>query len=361
MDIQITKYNVLRFIPLRKIILIFIFSISLVSCKAQTLDSTTLGTKIDSLLQTESNRPFNGIILVSQKDSIIYSKMYGFSNIDEKVAFKESDQFVIGSLSKQITAVLILQTFERNELKLEDPLGKFLPELTMPWKDSVTVHHLLNHTHGIEDLGVPLKFSVGTDFEYSNLGYQFLAQILEKTSKKSFPNLLSEFFENNNLRHSAHPSINQHWNLIDGHDRNDSGEINTASFYFNNLSAASGTMISNSSDMQLWNELLHGKKLLNKETYGLMTTASATQNHSLFGEVGYGYGIRISKSQNIKEIGHTGYIPGFISMNFYYPETETSLIVLENLDWQDEAIKNTFLFELEIREIVRNSLKNQNY
>lgn len=338
-----------------------ILSVGLNSCKAQISKKSATVSRIDSLIQTDSIRPFNGVVLVCQNDSVVYSKMYGFSDIDKKIGFNKNDQFVIGSLSKQITAVLILQAIDRAELKLEDPLEKFLPELTLPWKDSVTVHHLLNHTHGIEDLEEPLKFQVGTDFSYSNLGYELLAQILEQTSKKSFSELLTEFFENNNMKYSAHPSINRNGNLIDGHVRNDTGKINTTTFYFNELSVASGTMISNSTDLQLWNKLLHKEKLLKKETYELMTTASATQNHSLFGEVGYGYGIRISKNQNIKEIGHTGYTPGFISMNFYYPETETSLIVLENLDQQNVDINNKFYFELKIREIIRNSLENHGH
>jgi len=334
-----------------------ILSTGLVCCKAQISKKSFFVSKMDSLLKTESIRPFNGVVLVSQNYSIVYSKLYGFSNIDKQIGFNENDQFVIGSLSKQITGVLILQAFESAELKLEDPVGEFLPELTMPWKDSVTVHHLLNHTHGIENLDQPLRFPVGTNFSYSNLGYELLAKILEKTSKKPFPKLLTEFFEKNNMKYSEHPSTNQHGNLIDGHVRNEAGKTNTTTFHFNDLSAASGTMISNSIDLQLWNKLLHGKKLLKKETYELMTTSSATQNHSLFGEVGYGYGIRISNDQNINEIGHTGYIPGFISMNFYYPETDTSLIVLENLDQQNVDIKNKFYFELKIREILRSSLK----
>lgn len=352
------KYAPLGFKKLSRLIFLMIIGSGLVSCKAQTADQPTFVTEIESLLQTESVRPFNGVVLVSQKDSIVYSKMYGYSNVDKKVQFKEDNQFVIGSLSKQITAVIVLQAFERGELKLDDSLEKFLPELKMYWKDSVTIHHLLNHTHGIENLENPLKFPVGTDFSYSNLGYEILAQILEKTSKKSFSELLTGFFENNKMKHSAHPSINQLGNLIDGHVRNDIGKVDTTTFHFSNISAASGTMISNDTDLQLWNKLLHSGKLLKKETYLLMITASATQNHSLFGEVGYGYGIRISNDQNIKEIGHSGYIPGFISMNFYYPKTGTSLIVLENLDQQNVDIKNKFYFELKIREILRNSLKN---
>lgn len=67
------------------------------------------------------------------------------------------------------------------------------------------------------------------------------------------------------------------------------------------------------------------------------------------------FALRINNSENILEIGHTGYVPGYLSMNFYYPDSKINIIVLENLDWKDENIKKTFYFELKIRELLKRS------
>ena len=79
------------------------------------------------------------------------------------------------------------------------------------------------------------------------------------------------------------------------------------------------------------------------------------RNHPLFGTIPYGYGLQMDPKDGIIEIGHGGYAPGFVSVCFYYPETMLSLVVLENLDWKDDTMKETFFFETQLREIVRNS------
>jgi len=135
------------------------------------------------------------VVLISQNDTIIYSKAKGYSDFENKTELEASDLFVIGSISKQITAVLVLKEMENGALKLDDPIQKFLPELKQSWAKEVTIHHLLTHTHGIIDINIPLAFQPGSTFQYSQLGYQLLANILEHTQKKSFKEISMEFFK----------------------------------------------------------------------------------------------------------------------------------------------------------------------
>jgi D-alanyl-D-alanine carboxypeptidase len=115
-------------------------------------------------------------------------------------------------------------------------------------------------------------------------------------------------------------------------------------------------LISTANDLLIWNKMLHEGDLLSKESYEQMTTPYMIQDHSLMGKVGYGYALRISEENGVKAIGHTGYVPGFISMNYYYPQTKTSLIMLENLDWNDESIQNTFCFEMGVKGVLEKGL-----
>ena len=98
---------------------------------------------IDTLLAVPTKKPFNGIILVAQNETTLYSKVYGYSDIDNKTPLKIDDQFVIGSISKQITAVLVLREYEKGHLQLNVPIRKYLPEMPETWADSVTIHQLL--------------------------------------------------------------------------------------------------------------------------------------------------------------------------------------------------------------------------
>ncbi len=115
--------------------------------------------RLDSLFATDRQQFYNGIILVSQHDQIVYQKQFGSSNLHKKIPFRFSDRFVIGSVSKQFTATIVLREMEKGHLALQDMIGKYLPDLQQPWKDSVTIHHLLTHTHGITAVDKPLSFT----------------------------------------------------------------------------------------------------------------------------------------------------------------------------------------------------------
>ncbi|WP_083332317.1 serine hydrolase [Cellulophaga baltica] len=72
---------------------------------------------------------FNGVIVVSTDSINIYSRAIGYSDLENKRQIKFDDQFVIGSISKQITAVLILREYEKGNLDLEDSINKYLEDI----------------------------------------------------------------------------------------------------------------------------------------------------------------------------------------------------------------------------------------
>jgi len=161
-----------------KNILIILTVILFVSCqntrtKEKTVNSELI-TKIDSI---SVNNGFNGVILVTKDTTTIYSKVFGFSDLENKTLMNMENQFVIGSISKQITAVLVLREYEKGNLVLDDKIIQYLPDIKQAWAKEVTIHHLLVHTHGIIDLNKLLEFELGSQFHYSQLGYELLAQI----------------------------------------------------------------------------------------------------------------------------------------------------------------------------------------
>ena len=125
--------------------------------------------KIDSLIQTKQPITFNGVILITKKGKPQYSKAFGLKDLQTKLPLTMNDQFEIMSNSKQITSVLLLKEVEKGKVDLDSPIKKYLPYLKQSWADSVTVHQLLNHTHGISDIEKSLLFKPGTDFKYGNL------------------------------------------------------------------------------------------------------------------------------------------------------------------------------------------------
>lgn len=181
--------------------------------------------QIDSLLNVRTSKPFNGIILISQNGVATYSKICGFSDLENKTRLKINDQFVVGSVSKQFTAVIILQEYDKGRLKLDEPIRKYLPEIGQSWADTITVRHLLTHTHGITELDKPIAFKAGTQYAYSQIGYDLLAKIAEKTSGKTFVALSKELFDECGMKYTFHPELKVHKSLVKGYTENENGGI----------------------------------------------------------------------------------------------------------------------------------------
>ena len=305
---------------------------------------------MDSII--ENNR-FNGIVFLIKDSTIVYSKSIGYSDIEQKTPIAFNDQFVIGSISKQITAVLVLREYEKGTLELNDKINQYLTEIDQPWSEEVTVHQLLTHTHGIEALDQPLNFKQGSQFQYSQLGFELLAQILEKVTDKSFKTLSNELFKQYGLDNTFHPLNNNYKHLVKGYEENEKGvfEFSTESLY--NYVAA-GSFISNAQDLSKWNQLLYTEKLVKSKTLALMKTRYATRIHPIFDTVEYGYGLLFKKGEENLQIGALGYAPGFVSASYFYPKTNMNLIILENTARDLNNFRNTFKVHTEIMELIKN-------
>ncbi|CEJ69910.1 Esterase EstB [Chryseobacterium oranimense G311] len=319
-------------------------------------------TRIDSLIQSPTSpRPFNGVVLITQNGKIKYSKAYGFQDSRTKAPLKMDNQFEIMSNTKQITSVLILKQFEKGRLDLQAPIKKYLPSLTQPWADSVTVHQLLNHTHGIVDAEKPLLFKPGTEFKYGNLSNILLGKIVEKTSGKPYIQQATDLFKKLHLKNTFCYSKDSRRNLVYGHMNKDNNFTLVENSFITDENLPADGVITTAEDMVLWNSLLHKGKILTSKSYKLMTTASTLSQHDVFGKEksGYGYNMRIVKYNGIPYLGHTGLGDGFASLNVYVPGSDVSIIVLENQMSEDSNLY--YYQEALIRDIVLQSslIKNK--
>lgn len=338
----------------------FVVAFSLTSCNADAQQKDNYSSKIDSLVKATNPRSFNGVVFIQQNGRIKYEKAYGYVDFNKKTPLKISDRLSTMSIAKQITATLILQEVEKGTIDLHVPIRKYLPDFDYSWADTITVHHLLNHTSGLysDDLKPNLKLKTGKEFSYSNVGYSVAGMVLEKQSGKSYEELVTAMFKKCKMNDSAYPTENSSKLLTKGHTirKDGSSKLNEKSGF--DISYYFGShLIVTAPDLAKWNECLHNGKLLKPETYKLMTNYSTTATHQLFGKnpIGYGYGLRINDKADINEIGHTGFHPseGFTAVNLYYPNTKTSVIVMENV--ANENFDIAYYFEQEIRKIVMNS------
>jgi CubicO group peptidase (beta-lactamase class C family) len=338
----------------------FLFVCIFSGCNSSAQKKDDFKKSIDSLIQNTSP-VFNGVILIAQNGKTLYSKAHGFTNFESKKPLSTDSPFEIMSNSKQIAAVLVLLEVEKGKVNLNAPIKRYLPELKQSWADSVTVHQLLNHSHGITDLQKPLAFKPGTNFKYGNLSFNLIAQIVAFCNNKSYAEVADALFRKLKMNHTFFYSKDKIQDLVSGHLNTNGNFVALKTSQITPESFGADGVISTVSDLSIWNNNLHKGKILKPETYQLMVKNTILSQHNVFGKEkeGYGYGIRTVEKDVHKYVGHTGLGDGFSSVNLYFPESDVSLIVLENQMNNESAL--LYASEIKIKNILlKSNVLNKN-
>jgi len=337
----------------------------LVSCKKESKEikenyipinsPTLIEAYFENILETNQTRPFNGSIYMQESDLPLYEKHFGKSNFETQTFIDSSSVFSIASLSKQITATLALLAVEDKKIELHKPIINYLTDLPQTF-EKITIHHLLNHSSGITDNLKTIAFEPGKDFYYSNTAYNLIGDILSKVYNKPFENQAKSLFEKLGMKDSYSPATYQGQKLVQGYDGNEKISVKKIDSLFSHLSSKkigvpAGGFLSTARDLALWNKKLHEGQILKPETYQLMITPSSLRKHELWGTIGYGYGIQIEE-KSPKHYFHSGYIKGFPCLNVYYPNTKTTLIILENVSHDKENFDYIFSYHRNFRQFV---------
>ena len=301
---------------------------------------------------------FSGAVLVAHEGKVLLRKGYGYANLELLVPNKPETKFEIASLTKAFTAFAVHDLARQEKLGLDAPMCAFFEPCPDAWK-AITIAQLVHHTSGIPDYeealdmgsddyykalmrddsaktaiewarGKPLDFAPGSKFKYSNTGYLLLGFIIERVSGKSYEEYLRERIYSP-LQMTSTMHIDR---TLVQRDRADA-YTHQAPLYdvvagFPLTSAhlrrvpplrqlapqADGGLLSTIDDLHKWAvAVLARRELLQPNEPG-----------------GYAFGWFIGKRFDRTRYTHTGILPGMVSEIDLYPETNTIVIVLCNLD-----------------------------
>ncbi len=349
-----------------------------VKLESQTASSVSKTAEIKSLIQAaikDSPQPFSGSVILLERGKPLLELQKG-------EGINQYSRFVMASLSKQITATLILQAVDAGKLDLTQTLNHYLLGVAKGDKkalqgavtgtnssanalnpsrydERITLHQLLTHTSGVDKLGKANRFEPGSQFEYSNFGYSLLGQVLEKVNHQSFAEQVTQFatrYQLNGLSaelgsleaiHAKVPSL--------AVGLQESEVISPAELVIDEALLPAGGLITSAATYADFQQQLHAGKLLSPESYQRMTTAY-TEIQFLWPNMRYGYGIRINKDDGLVEYSHTGYLTGYMSMTLHYPEFNLDLVMLENLSLNLNDRARVFELHNQIRQIIRSQL-----
>jgi len=335
-------------------------NLTLLMCVAEIAlvsSAADLSSEINRVLQARfDSGDFSGTALVARGDRIIYEHGFGFANREWQIPNDARTKFELGSITKQFTALLVLQFVNEGKIKLSGHISDYLPYYRRDNGVKVTVHQLLSHTSGIpEFLAEPgflegpasrqkyitkqfavehgsgqLLFEPGTKFSYSNSGYFLLGAILEEVSGETYEQLLNQrIFGPLGMKDSGYTrSETVLMNRAAGYERTPAGLVN-ARYYDMSIPFSAGALYSTARDLYLWDRALYTDRLLPDRLRRLLF-APNLENY------GYGWAILIPEpgspyaGESIPM--HSGAIFGFQSVIQRIVNHRELIVLLDNTD-----------------------------
>ena len=290
---------------------------------------------------------------VAVRGKPVLMKAYGMADLEHDVPNTPDTIFESGSVAKQFTAMAIMLLVQDGRLSLDDQVRKHIPELP-DYGVPLTLRHLLTHTSGLRDwgsvasiAGAPrttreythahvldivsrqksLNFPPGTQWSYSNTGFNLAAIIVDRVSGMSFAEFSKQrIFQPLGMTSTA-------WR--DDHRRIVKGRAvaySTASIGyeiempFENVHG-NGGLLTTVGDLLKWNENFVTPVVGDAATIAQMTTAGKFNDGR---NLDYGLGLYVRPLDGVKNVYHSGSTAGYRAHLNRFPESQTSVAVLCN-------------------------------
>ncbi len=316
--------------------------------------SQSLEQKVNAVFATWTATTPGCAVGVSSGGRIVLEKAYGMADLEHDVRNAPDSIFEAGSVSKQFTAAAVLLLAREGKLSLDDPVRKYVPELP-DYGKPLLVRHMLNHTSGLRDWGEvegiagwprtsrvythahvldivsrqrALNFEPGTNWSYSNTGYNLAAIIVARVSGQPFPQFCrTRIFEPLGM---AHTSWRDDFTRIvkgraiaygqgrDGYRQN---------MPFENVHG-NGGLLTTVGDLLRWNENFFAPKVGDQEFLRIEQEPGRFNDGR---QHDYALGLYIRQYKGLREVSHSGSTAGYRAYLTRYPDQHISVAVLCNV------------------------------
>ncbi|MHB1073252.1 MAG: serine hydrolase domain-containing protein [Gemmatimonadaceae bacterium] len=290
---------------------------------------------------------------------------YGMADLESGAPVRPGTIFEAGSVSKQVTAFLVLRLEQEGKLSIDDPLRKYLPEVP-DYGAPLTIRQVMSHTSGLRDWysiaeveGLiayehhfrnddllemaarqrALNFPSGSEFLYSNTGWNLLALVVERVSGQSFQDYSrTRLFEPLGMTQTR-------WRddfrtVVRGRApayarTRDSGYVHQMPLM---SIVGAGGLLTTAHDLLLWNENLTSGRVGGRALVERMQQRSHLANGK---EIPYGLGLFVRQARGTLEVSHGGATGGYRAHVLRYPERGLSIALLCNdADANSAALAN---------------------
>lgn len=334
--------------------LVLLFSITCTSPLPSQISSKDLEKKVDAFFVDIAGKQMPGsAVLVVKDGKILLNKGYGMANLEHGIPITQNTVFDLASVSKQFAGFAISSLVEQGKISLQDDIRKYIPELPK-FKHTITIDHLVHHISGVKDwtstlplsgwsfddvisfdqilrtafAHKELNFEPGSEYTYSNTGYNLLAELVQRITGQSFrewthENIFQPLDMTNTLFLDNHTEIIP--NRANGYFKGQNGQFQVKP---NNLMAlGSSSMYSTTTDLAKWVMNLDQPKEGMQPIIERMFQRGKLNNGT---KISYAFGLGIGEYRNTKRISHSGSWASFRTYLVYFPEYHLSIVVLNN-------------------------------
>ena len=294
-------------------------------------------------------------LAVARDGEFVYTRGYGYANLDYDIAVTPQTVFDVASVTKQFVAAVANLLALDGTVSLDDGVREWLPELP-EYASPVTLRHLIYHTGGLRDylnlfplagshdyyavsreqlLAMMARqrapvFAPGERYEYSNTGYMLLAHALERAAGRSVGEMAHErIFEPLGMEGSL---MYENREVIiprraTGYHRDDDGNLRVVHNYDFEI-AGDGQLYTTVEDLLRWDEYLHGAD--KPAIHQSMLTEGTLNNGD---PIEYAHGITLGEYRGLRTVGHGGHSWGFLTELRRYVEPGLSIAVSCNAEY----------------------------
>jgi CubicO group peptidase (beta-lactamase class C family) len=347
-------------VPIARALLMWIAAAACLSLAAVSLaqegrlglPGETLRQRLDGIfVPFDGDRP--GVAVgVSRNGEVLFQAGHGLADLDLGIPIDPDTAFHIASVGKQMTAVAVLMLEEEGKVQLDQPASRYLKEMR-GWAREVTVRDLLQHTGGIPDTyealgereGMPtgldalrllarwkrLDFEPGSQFHYSDSGYDLLGTLIERVSHRSYPRFLEE-----RILRPAGMTQSFVFDLARlakakralGYERGFGRWLPKDESPLN-LLYGSGGVYSTVADLARYDQAFFGNRLLPPARRAEMFKPAVLEDGTVV-PYGFGWFMKTDESTGEPVYCHSGNWLGFTAFYLHYPRDGMAVVVLAN-------------------------------
>jgi len=297
------------------------------------------------------------------------AKGYGMADLEHDVPITPDTIFEAGSVTKQFTAAAVLLLARDGKLSIDDPVRKYIPELPDYEKSGpLLIRHMLNHTSGLRDWGSvasiagwprttrvhthahvleivshqqSLNFPPGSNWSYSNTGFNLAAILVARVSGQSFSTFTAErIFKPLGMSHTSwrddYTRIVKNRAIAYREDREHTGEFKT-DMPFENV-YGNGGLLTTVGDLLKWNENFEEPVVGDRAFVELQQQAGKFNDGRTHG---YAFGLYVGNREGLREVYHSGSTAGYSAFLTRFPDQKLSIAVLCNVATNATALAHS--------------------